>query len=156
MSGNDYIFFFVQDANFGFSHILVPLNYFKEIKSVELELLNQSYQKCRLKYDNKCVINKLILLKYKKINHHLEIENIDFNIKLIKCCGNILWYANHLHEIEYHYIDKKDETWKDKFIDKFNENINVVDSFIVLDSIDGEYTIPTYLECLKTIDEQKN
>ena len=158
MNKTDYIFFFIQDANFGFSSILIPLEKFKQIRNGDLELLNKSHNKCTLKYLNKYDINKLILIKYIAHKTYAELEDTGFNIQMSKICNDLLWYANHLNNP----IDNPDNImilkledalwWNESFNDiKENENeyINVVDCFIVLDSTDNTYKIPTYLDCLK-------
>lgn len=150
MNKDNYVFFFMEDANFGFSTILIPLEYFGEMKSKEYKLLNKSFQSCTLTYNNKYSINKLVLIEYKCIDNNLEIDTTKSDEKMVRLCKNILWYANHLGELDHCYLTKEDGPWKDKFLSVSDiDKVNIVDSYIILESVDGEYTVPTYLDNLK-------
>jgi hypothetical protein len=160
---NDYILFMAQEANFQTRSMLIPVTKFLLNRKNDYEILKKhSIKNYKITLDNIDYIIDNLLIK-KLIPHGsfancLTCENNEYN----KICGELAHYADGMDG----YFDVDDENWYDEAICYFcggfnhiknyckyknetvikDKNINIIDSFLVLEAENNKIRLPMFDE----------
>ncbi len=157
-NNNDYILFVSQDANFQSRTMLIPIVEFLKVRSDDYKILKSSSIKNKNFTLNKkeYIVDNLLIINYVNIEGSENIfTQTDTNYNLV--CNELRSYADGMDNECYYYM--KDKPWYDLAITNLcggfnhiynykkckeitkhkNKEINIVDSFLVLESRYGEY-----------------
>ena len=159
MENNNYILFIIQDANFQSRSMLVPEKEFLEIRKEDFETLKK-YSKTVTLSDgsNEYQIDNLLVQNFTRKGNFGKPENHEYSYFYFCLQG----YADGLDEGCYY--GKKDHEWYDKAIINFcegfnhiknycqaktfktidNKPINIVESFLLLESENGKIKQPMF------------
>ncbi len=159
-NNNDYILFVSQDANFQSRTMLIPIIEFLKVRDDDYKILKSSSIKNKKFTLNKkeYIVDNLLIIDYINVEGCDNIftqTNKEYNL----VCNELRSYADGMDNECYFYM--KDKIWYDlsitnlcggfnhiynyktcKEIKKYkNKEINIVDSFLVLEARYGKYCI---------------
>lgn len=157
----EYILFVGQCSNFQSRTMLIPYKEFIKAREEDYNILKKHSKKAKFIIDDQeHFVDNLLIIDYKWIGNHghqVVTEYTSFCGQLESYADGTDMYNEETGKCENVYCDLKDKEWYDtalinltggfnhiKNYTKLKKEYNIVDSFLVLESNDGELQYPMF------------